>query len=123
MSKRKETPDILADLMGQKKPVKDSPIGEPKINDTSSRKTKKERLAGRATYDLSPELKEAIADRATQLGLPASQLAHFLLLNAWHAMERGELDPEPYLQPSSSPAFRHVIDTFKVIEDASGGSV
>lgn len=102
MSKRKVTPDVLADLMGR----------EPKREEkaTPKRKTSKSRLAGRATYDLSPELKEAIAERATRLGIPASQLAHFLLLHAWRQLEDGELDPEPFLEPSTSPAFRNNLD-------------
>lgn len=68
------------------------------------------RLARRATYDLSAELKEAIAARATRLGIPASQLAHFLLLDAWQRLERGEIDPGPFLVESDSPAFRNRLD-------------
>lgn len=104
MSKRKETPDILGNLMGQGQRRPDQGE-EEKL--APKRKTPKERLQKRATYDISAELKEAIAQRATRLGIPASQLAHFLLLHAWQDLEAGEIDPEPYLEPSTSPAFRN----------------
>lgn len=104
MSKRQETPDILGDLMG-KPPARPAPEEKgPK------RKTPRKRLQKRATYDISAELKAAIAERATRLGIPASQLAHFLLVHAWRRLEAGELDPEPFLEPSSSPAFRNTLD-------------
>lgn len=113
MSKRKETPDILGNLMGQgRRP-------EPEQEEPSSpkKKTPRERLQKRATYDISAELKQAIADRATQLGIPASQLAHFLLLHAWRQLEAGELDPEPYLEPSTSPAFRNNLNVDAAVDD------
>ena len=119
MSKRKETPDLmgdegegdaLADLLGQRAQSQEEPKPEPK------RRTSRDRLAGRATYDLSPELKEAIAQRATRLGIPASQLAHFLLLHAWRLLEQGQIDPEPFLVPSTSPAFRNNLDVEAVVE-------
>lgn len=124
MSKRKETPDILSDLMG-KKPVRRSTSVEEDVEDKDkpTRKTPSDRLAGRATYDLSPRLKEAIAGRAAQLGIPASQLAHFLLLHAWQALECGEIDPEPYLQLSSSPAFRHILEIAEVEKEMDEASV
>ena len=106
MSKRKETPDILGNLMGQgRRP-------EPEQEEPSSpkKKTPRERLQKRATYDISAELKQAIADRATQL-------AHFLLLHAWRQLEAGELDPEPYLEPSTSPAFRNNLNVDAAVDD------
>ncbi|MEM7333780.1 MAG: hypothetical protein AAF490_16960 [Chloroflexota bacterium] len=71
--------------------------------------TSKERLAGRATYDIGKELKEAIVDESIQLGVPASQLARYLLLEAWDMYEREEI-PEPELIASDSPKFRNLID-------------
>lgn len=116
MSKRKETPDILGNLMGQSRPRPEQ--GEGEEERAAKRKTPKERLQKRATYDISAELKEAIAQRATRLGIPASQLAHFLLMHAWRQLEAGELDPEPFLEPSTSPAFRNNLNVEAAAEDA-----
>lgn len=77
---------------------------------TARPSNKAERLAGRATYDISPALKNAIVKRATRLGIPASQLAHFLLLHALRDLDAGKIDPEPYLTESDSPRFRNNLD-------------
>ena len=77
---------------------------------TASKKTSsKERLEGRATYDIGKALKEAILDESIQLGVPASQLARYLLLEAWGMYERDEI-PEPELIASDSPKFRNLIN-------------
>lgn len=104
---RKETPDILGDIMGDVMGSKKRQPGLPKKPAAQPTKTPAERLARRATYDISAGLKKAIAARATRLGVPASQLAHFLLLDAWQRLERGEIDPEPFLVESDSPAYRN----------------
>lgn len=116
MSKRKETPDILGGLMGEQR--RDP---EPKPEERPKKRTPKERLQKRATYDISAELKQAIADRATRLGIPASQLAHFLLLHAWDDLEAGRIDPEPYLEPSTSPAFRNNLNVDAAADDLEKG--
>lgn len=118
MSKRKKTPNILGNLLGQTRRPDQGESGEEQ---ESKRKTPKERLQKRATYDISAELKQAIADRATQLGIPASQLAHLLLLHAWHQLEVGEIDPEPYLEPSTSPAFRNNLNVEAAAEELEEG--
>ena len=67
----------------------------------------KERLDSRATYDMTQELKEAIVRKATDLGIPASQLAMFMLCDGLARLENGEIDPTPFLTRSESPKFRN----------------
>lgn len=67
----------------------------------------KQRLESRATYDMTPELKDRIARKATELGIPASQLAMFMLSDALARLESGEIDPTPFLTRSESPKFRN----------------
>lgn len=109
---REEEQEPMSDLEQQAPEAqRDSKARGPK------RKTPPERLRKRASYDLSVELKESIAQRATELGISASQLAHFLLLNAWKRLEKGELDPTPYLTPSDSPAYRHKLEVDSLYEE------
>jgi hypothetical protein len=105
MSKRKETPDIMSQLQGLGKATP-APEEQP---EPLKKKTPQSRLAGRATYDIGPELKEIIRDEAVRLGVPASQLARYLLLYAWDDYVNGRT-PSPTLLPSDSPAYRNVID-------------
>lgn len=70
--------------------------------------TPKHRLRGRATYDIGQELKEAIQEESVRLGVPASQLAKYLLLFAWDDYKSGRI-PSPSVSPSKSPAYRNVI--------------
>jgi hypothetical protein len=65
------------------------------------------RIMQRATYDLTPELKAAVSQRAYRLGIPASQLAMFLLCDALQRLDAGDIDPTPYLLESQSPKFRN----------------
>ena len=67
----------------------------------------KQRLDGRATYDMTPELKDRIARKATELGIPASQLAMFMLCDGLARLENEEIDPTPFLTRSESPKFRN----------------
>ena len=64
----------------------------------------------RATYYISQRLKDEIHRRAVALGISDSQLAWYMLLDAVKRYDAGEIDPEPYLIPSTSPAYRHNID-------------
>jgi hypothetical protein len=75
----------------------------------SKNRTPKSRLVGRATYDIGQELKEVILEESIDLGIPASQLAKYLLLYAWEFYVKGEI-PTPPLQRSDSPKFRNTID-------------
>lgn len=79
-----------------------SPPGEKKPD-------RPDRILKRATYDLTPELKTAVAKRATRLGIPASQLAMFLLCDALQRYDAGDIDPTPYIEESDSPKFRNVL--------------
>lgn len=65
----------------------------------------------RATYYLTSELKDAVMRRATDLGIPASQLAMFLLSDGLKRFDAGETDATPYLTRSESPKFRHNLET------------
>lgn len=67
------------------------------------------RKARRVTYDLPPDLRNQVAKIAKKKGLPASQLAAWLITRALekHGGSAEELDEEitPYLEPSQSPKF------------------
>lgn len=64
----------------------------------------------RAVYDFSSHVKNAVADRATRLGIPASQLAAFLLNDALQRLDTGAIDPTPFLVESESPRFRNNLE-------------
>lgn len=80
---------------------------ETEPQQSRDRGRKQKRLAGRATYDLTPALKKRVVELATDLGIPASQLALFMLCDALRRLEQGDIDPKPYLTKSSSPKFRN----------------
>lgn len=80
---------------------------EPDTKQEREQQRNRDRLTQRATYDLTPELKEAVVQRATRLGIPASQLAMFLLCDGLRRYDSGEIDPQPYLEESTSPKFRN----------------
>ena len=65
------------------------------------------RIMRRATYDMTPELKTAVIQRAKRWGISASQLAMFLLCDGLRRYDAGEIDPKPYLEESDSPKFRN----------------
>lgn len=128
MSKRKETPDVMSQLQGLAPIPAPAPAPTPAVDSRpvatrepeARRELRREgaprknltpasRLVGRATYDLGEELKEAIRRESVELGVPASQLAKYLLLYAWDFYV-GEEIPRPTLLRSDSPKFRHTID-------------
>jgi hypothetical protein len=125
MSKRKEIPDVMSQLQGlgakppppeKEKEVRPDPPAPPpttrepvRSRRRSKNRTPKSRLVGRATYDIGQELKEIIQQESIDLGVPASQLAKYLLLYAWDFYERGEI-PAPPRSRSDSPKFRNTID-------------
>jgi hypothetical protein len=127
MSKRKEIPDVMSQLqgLGSTPPpptslIEEQPIAArtvlspPPSRDRaqparSKNRTPKSRLVGRATYDIGKELKDAIQQESVDLGVPASQLAKYLLLYAWDFYARGEI-PAPVTNRSDSPKFRNTID-------------
>jgi len=76
---------------------------------SAKNRTPKSRLVGRATYDIGQELKEALHRESIDLGVPASQLAKYLLLYAWDFYLNEEI-PAPTLLRSDSPKFRNTID-------------
>lgn len=67
----------------------------------------KRRNLKRASYDMTAELREAVSERATRIGIPASQLAMFLLCDALRRYDAGDITPLPYLEESDSPRFRY----------------
>ncbi|HIP71505.1 MAG TPA: hypothetical protein EYH05_08935 [Anaerolineae bacterium] len=119
MSKRKEIPDVMSQLQGLGTPAPTSPPATaapvtPVPRETArprptKNRTPKSRLIGRATYDIGVDLKEAIRRESIDLGIPASQLAKYLLLYAWDFYVNGDI-PAPALLRSDSPKFRNTID-------------
>ena len=101
MSKRKKTPDVMGQLQGLGK--------QPEEEEKHPKSPSEARLKGRATYDIGPELKEAIRQESVRLGVPMSMLARYLLLFAWDDYVNDRI-PSPPLLDSDSPAYRHVID-------------
>jgi hypothetical protein len=69
-----------------------------------------DRVLYRASYDMTEDLKRAVATRATRLGIPASQLAMFLLSDALRRFDTGEIDPLPFVVDSTSPKFRYNLE-------------
>lgn len=89
---------------------KSSPVREQQsLSRLSKNRTPKSRLVGRATYDIGSELKQVIERESIELGVPASQLAKYLLLYAWDFYVRGDI-PAPSLERSTSPKFRNTIE-------------
>jgi hypothetical protein len=74
---------------------------------TKDKQEAKEEELTRATYYIPPEQKEAVTRRATDLGIPASQLAIFLLSDALQRFDASEIDPSAHLTRSDSPKFRN----------------
>ena len=122
MSKRKEIPDVMSQLQGlgsapPPPPPEEVSLPLPKSaareaahpRRPGKNRTPRSRLLGRATYDIGQELKEVILEESIDLGIPASQLAKYLLLYAWEFYVKGDIPP-PSLQRSDSPKFRNTID-------------
>lgn len=119
MSKRKEIPDVMSQLQGlapappepavARPAALTPPVRESSLPQRSKNRTPKSRLIGRATYDIGQDLKDALQRESVDLGIPASQLAKYLLLYAWDFYARGEIPP-PTLLRSDSPKFRNTID-------------
>ncbi|MCA9935179.1 MAG: hypothetical protein KC415_14695 [Anaerolineales bacterium] len=125
MSKRKSIPDVMGTLQGLGTPLPVEPAEQPEerlaplrppsrdaalpATRREKNKTPKKRLAGRATYDIGVELKQAIYRESIELGVPASQLAKYLLLYAWDFYVSGDI-PEPALEKSDSPKFRNRVE-------------
>jgi hypothetical protein len=122
MSKRKEIPDVMSQLQGlgpapapePEEETLTAPAPPPSRREAGAavrrkNRTPRSRLVGRATYDIGQDLKQAIYRESVELGVPASQLAKYLLLYAWDFYLREEI-PSPTLLRSDSPKFRNTID-------------
>lgn len=120
MSKRKGIPDVMSQLqgLGATTPPASSEAHalrlptsakETDLSRLNKNKTSKSRLAGRVTYDIGSELRQVIERESIDLGVPASQLAKYLLLYAWDYYTKGEIPP-PSLERSNSPKFRNTIE-------------
>lgn len=59
----------------------------------------------RVTYDLPPQLKQAMFDLAESLSLPASQLVTLALHRFMEAYASGQIDISKYKKPSKSPRY------------------
>jgi hypothetical protein len=147
MSKRKSSP--LGDLLGaspQKAPptplAKDAPVEVDgvKIEEKSQKSPEKAEASAptrpvgkgkprrggspreglqRVRYDLPPEIKAAVDDRALITGVASSQMVAFLLAHALHIFDEGKLDPSPYFTRTRSPKFRHNLDVTYPLHDDS----
>ncbi len=65
-------------------------------------RTRKDR---RVTYDLPPELKKQISDLAEDLGVAASQLATYALIQFLQAYHNDQVDLSKYKVASPSPRY------------------
>ena len=109
MSDRKETPGLLGKLSGLTAKVDDSKAPPAPPQKDKPKSDQRVDLKGRVTYQLGPEIKEAIRDESVRLGVPASHLAKYLLWYAWDMYQTGDIPP-PTLLPSNSPAYQNLID-------------
>ena len=77
---------------------------------------KQDRSPGRASYDLTPEIKRRIKEISKDLGVPQSQLAALLLLNSLANFEFDQADllRLGLLKKSSSSAYQYTIDLKKI---------
>jgi hypothetical protein len=64
----------------------------------------------RVTYDLPPQLKQAMFALAESLSLPASQLATLALHRFLENYAEGQIDLSKYKKPSSSPRYDWKLD-------------
>ncbi len=65
----------------------------------------KARRDHRVTYDLPPQLKQAVFELAESLSLPASQLVTLALQRFMEAYKTGQIDLSKYKKPSKSPRY------------------
>ena len=97
------------EVPGPRETAETQPADPQPTKRSSNSRSNKNRLSGRATYDIGAELKEAIRQESINLGVPASQLAKYILLYGWNDYVEGVIPP-PTLVRSGSPAFQHNID-------------
>ena len=136
MSKRKTLPSSLDSLLANQKPkeakeeieeVEEAPVvqvpPEPEPKPRSPVRARAQRPAPRkqpkkkpnktklvrASYDVLPELRDAVSERARIIGIPNSQLAAFLLSDGLRRLDDGEISVDEYLVDSTSPKFRYNI--------------
>lgn len=64
----------------------------------------------RATYYISPELKNEIRSLSVEYGVPQSQIVMLLLIYSIDDLRSGSIPLERFLVPSDSPKFRSNID-------------
>ena len=76
-----------------------------KVREKKARERAKIRRDSRVTYDLPPQLKQAVFDLAESLSLPASQLATLALHRFMEAYQDGQIDLSKYKKPSKSPRY------------------
>lgn len=77
----------------------------------------RDRKPNRATYDLTPKMRQRIAALAEKYGCPQSQLVALLLAHGIKALAAGEIDPTALHIPSGSPKFAHNLDLDSVLAD------
>lgn len=100
--------DLLSNL-DDKQEMRSLPVKERQRKAKEKQKMER-RLKGRATYDLTPALKERIEQIAAGEGVPASQIAHLFLLHSLRAFEAGEINVKAYKRPTQSPRYEWTLD-------------
>ncbi len=89
---------------------------EARLSKTERKRARKEReraqarMPGRINLDISESLKAQLIALAEYEGVPLSQLAAFLLLEALARHQDGEIEFWSYKRPSRSPKFTSVLD-------------
>ncbi len=100
--------DAFLSTQAERRAIQKLPPQERKKK-AKEREKIRDRKAKRVTYDLPPDLRSQVAKIAKKKGIPASQLAAWLLTQSLeeHGGSAEELDDEltPYLESSESPKF------------------
>lgn len=107
MSKRRDAVDpVVADLLGEaerRERIRRKPKDEQK-------KARRDARRNRVTYDVPPEVEDAISALAEREGLSKSGAATLLLAEGVRKYEAGELDLEGHKSPARHPLYDWLVD-------------
>lgn len=110
---------LIVRRRGRREPVgtaEETAIREPRRRNREQEKYAR-RAPGRATYDLTPELKARIQAMAAEPNrrIPASQLVMLALVRFLQEYEAGAIDLRPLLEITTSPKFDFVLDVPRIL--------
>jgi hypothetical protein len=74
------------------------------------KKAERDRQRSKVTYDWPEEIIQEVAERAAEMGCPASHLAAALCLEGLKAVDEGRLDVLAMRVPANSPRFDWYLD-------------